>query len=113
MSIGVNVCFVISIYSIARGLTQSYPSLSAHFLIEPISMVANAAPLPGGLGGMELALSFLYETFSCKTGVIVAFAFRFALLCISALGAVFWFMNRSKVAKVIEIAPDSVSNPDN
>lgn len=105
MSVGVNLCFVVSIYSIARGLTDSYPSFSNHFLIEPISMVANAAPLPGGLGGMELALNFLYESFSCGTGVIVGFAFRFLLLCISATGAVFWFFNRSKVAAAIEDAP--------
>lgn len=102
MSIGVNLFFVLSIYSMAAGLTASHPTLADHFLIEPISMVANAAPLPGGLGGMELALKFLYEAFSSQTGVIVAFAFRFALLCISALGAVFWFLNRSKVADVIE-----------
>ena len=108
MSVGVNLCFVVSIYSMAAGLTQSYPSLANHFLIEPISMVANAAPLPGGLGGMELAVKFLYEAFSYNTGVIVAFSFRFALLCISALGAVFWFMNRSKVADVIE---KNVQNP--
>lgn len=102
MSIGVNLCFVMSIYSIAAGMTQSYPSLADHFLIEPISMVANAAPLPGGLGGMELALKFLYEAFSFNTGVIVGFSFRFALLCISALGAVFWFLNRSKVAELMD-----------
>ena len=110
MSIGVNVCFVISIYAIAAGLTESYPSFASHFLIGPISMVANAAPLPGGLGGMELALSFLYEAFSCTTGVIVAFAFRFDLLCISAMGAAFWFMNRSKVADVWE---SNAVNDDN
>ncbi len=97
MSLGVNLCFVISIYSLAIGLTNSAPSFSDHLLIEPISMVANAAPLPGGLGGMELALKFLYEAFSCETGVIVGFAFRFSLLCVSALGAIFWFLNRKKV----------------
>ncbi len=102
MSVIVNLCFVVAIYSMAAGLTTEYPSLANHFLIEPISMVANAAPLPGGLGGMELALKFLYEAFSCATGVIVAFAFRFGLLCISAMGAGFWFVNRSKVAGILD-----------
>ena len=97
MSLLVNLCFVISIYSLAIGLTNSAPTFRDHLLIEPISMVANAAPLPGGLGGMELALKFLYEAFSCETGVIVGFAFRFSLLCVSALGAIFWFLNRKKV----------------
>ncbi len=107
MSVGVNFCFVISIYSMARGLTDNYPKVSNHFLIEPIAMVANAIPLPGGVGGMEFAMKLLYETFGFGTGVIVAFAFRFALLCVSATGALFWFMNRSKVADVIENSPDS------
>jgi uncharacterized membrane protein YbhN (UPF0104 family) len=62
-------------------------------------MVANAAPLPGGLGGMELALKFLYEAFSFETGVIVGFAFRFSLLCVAALGAIFWFLNRKGVTE--------------
>lgn len=97
MSLLVNFCFVISIYSLAIGLTNSAPTFPDHLLIEPISMVANAAPLPGGLGGMELALKFLYEAFSCETGVIVGFAFRFSLFCVSALGAIFWFLNRKKV----------------
>ena len=97
MSVGVNLCFVISIYSLSTGLTNSAPSFRQHFLIEPISMVANAAPLPGGLGGMELALKFLYEAFSTETGVFVGFAFRFSLLCVSALGAIFWFLNWQRV----------------
>lgn len=110
MSVGVNLCFIVSIYSMAAGLTDSYPSFANHFLIGPISMVANAAPLPGGLGGMELALNFLYEAFSCNSGVIVAFSFRFALLCISAMGAAFWFLNRSNVADVLESSADNFTN---
>ncbi len=65
-------------------------------------MVANAVPLPGGVGGMETAMTVLYEAFSCQTGLVVAFGFRFSLLAVSAIGAVFWFMNRSKVAEAIE-----------
>jgi uncharacterized protein (TIRG00374 family) len=109
MSVGVNACFVISIYSMARGLTEVYPTVANHFMIEPISMVANAIPLPGGVGGMEFAMKLLYETFGFGTGVIVAFAFRFALLCISAAGAGFWFLNRSKVAEVMESSPETGS----
>jgi uncharacterized protein (TIRG00374 family) len=115
MSLGVNLCFVLAIYAIAAGLTGSYPSLRNHFLIEPISMVSNAVPLPGGLGGMELALNFLYEAFSCQTGVIVAFTFRFALLSVSAIGAAFWFLNRSKVSDAMETGaqqPESAHSPE-
>ena len=110
ISIGVNGCFVVAIYSMAAGLTQSHPSFSDHLLIEPISMVANAAPLPGGLGGMELAMDFLYDAFSYQTGVIVAFALRFSLLCVSAIGAAFWFMNRSQIADALDSAVEQIEN---
>ena len=73
-------------------------------------MVANAAPLPGGLGGMELAMDFLYDAFSYQTGVIVAFALRFSLLCVSAIGAAFWFMNRSQIADALDSAVEQIEN---
>ncbi len=103
MSFGVNFGFVIGIYSIAAGLCPDHPSFANHFVIEPIAMVSNAVPLPGGLGGMEFALDFLYQAFSCGHGVVVAFAFRFCLLSVSAIGAVVWFLNRSQVE---ELMPD-------
>lgn len=102
MSIGVNICFVVTIYSLAVGLTPAGPSFADHFVIEPIAMVSNAVPLPGGIGGMEFAMNLLYLAFSFETGVIVAFAFRFSLLTISAIGAAFWFTNRSKVSGLME-----------
>lgn len=99
LSLAVNGCFLIAIYLVADSITDSHPSLAAHFLIEPISMVANAVPLPGGIGGMELVLGFLYEAFSADQqvadfGIVVALGFRFMLLLVSALGAVIWFFNR-------------------
>ena len=106
MSLIINLCFVISIFFLATGLTNSAPPFRDHLLIEPICMVANAAPLPGGLGGMELALKFLYEAFSSETGVIVGFAFRFSLLCVSALGAIFWFLNRKRVNEAYPFETD-------
>ena len=104
LSFGVNICFVLAIYSIAAAFFPTYPSFSNHFIIEPISMVSNAVPLPGGLGGMEYALDFLYQAFSSENGVVVAFGFRFSLLLISAIGAVIWFFNRSQVAGLAGLA---------
>ena len=69
LSLGVNVFFAVTIFAIASGIAGAHPTFSEHFLIEPIAMVANAVPLPGGLGGMEFALDFLYQSFS-----IVCFA---------------------------------------
>ena len=102
LSVGVNVCFIGSIYSMAVGIADSFPSLGDHFVIEPISMVANAVPLPGGMGGMESAMKLLYQSFGFTSGLLVAFAFRFALLFVTAIGAVFWFVNRSKVAAALK-----------
>ena len=102
MSVGVNVGFAVTIYTMACGLTDSFPSFPNHFLIEPISMVSNAVPLPGGIGGMEAALSLFYQAFNCDTGLLVALGFRLSLFAVSAIGAAFWFMNRSKVAEAIE-----------
>lgn len=102
LSVGVNICFVISIYSFATGLTQGNPAFLDHFVIEPISMVSNAIPVPGGIGTMEVAMKFLYLAFGSENGVIVAFAFRFSLLFVSALGAIVWFWNREQVDAVAE-----------
>jgi uncharacterized protein (TIRG00374 family) len=109
MSAGVNIAFAISIYSIAAGLFSDYPSFVNHFVIEPITMVSNALPLPGGIGGMELALDFLYQAFACEHGVVVAFAFRFALLLVSAIGAFVWFFNRSNVKNLIRATGESAA----
>lgn len=101
LSLGVNLCFAIAIYSIAVGTTDTHPSFADHFVIEPIAMVSNAAPLPGGIGGMESAMQLLYGVFGSTSGLIVAFGFRFSLLFVAIIGAVFWLMNRSKVSNLM------------
>jgi len=97
LSLLVNMFFLISIYSIAVGLLSDAPGLIDHLVIEPIAMVSNAIPFPGGLGGMELALHLMYQAFNCDHGVVVAFTFRSCLLIVSAIGAVVWFFNRGQV----------------
>ncbi|HMP79422.1 MAG TPA: lysylphosphatidylglycerol synthase transmembrane domain-containing protein, partial [Pirellulaceae bacterium] len=92
----VNVCFIVAIYSVACFVSDQHPTLGDHVTIAPISMVANAVPLPGGIGGMEAALDLLYQAFTAnrlqpQMGVAVAFLFRFLLLSIALLGAVAWF----------------------
>ena len=106
LSIGVNLCFVVSIYSLAVGLTDRFPSFVNHLVIEPIAMVSNAVPLPGGIGGMEWAMNFLYTSFGSTSGVIVAFGFRIALLFVTVIGAGFWFVNKSKVSEVMEASSE-------
>ena len=109
LSIIVNLCFIATIYLIAIGLNVAHPSLDKHFLIAPISMCANAVPLPGGIGGMEPVLAFLHDTLSgagetAKHGIVVAFCFRVTLLVVAALGAVAWFVNRKQIRSIVKEA---------
>jgi hypothetical protein len=90
----VNLCFLFAIYFIAQGISKDSPSLFSHAFIEPISMVCNAIPLPGGLGGMEFALSVLYKSMGSQSGVVVAFAYRMSLLVVAAIGGIMWFSYR-------------------
>lgn len=108
-----NTLFALTIYSIACGIVESYPTFPNHFIIAPMSMVANAVPLPGGLGGMEFALDFLYQGFShqavpSENGFVVAVGFRFSLLLISLVGLGVWFAYRSD--RSIAIEPSTPGN---
>ncbi len=92
----VNLGFMISIFFAADFVSSNHPSLTDHLIIAPLSMVANALPLPGGLGGMETVLDFLYQTYARtqgqpEYGVVVAFVYRLLLLIVAVLGAISWF----------------------
>lgn len=96
LSVLSTLLFALSIYLLAVFYGGVYPSLADHCIIAPISLVANAVPLPGGLGGMETMLDFLYRAFTAgqgesPKGVVVAFAFRFIFLLVAAIGGLAWF----------------------
>lgn len=113
MSALVNFGFVGSVFLLAVGLNVEHPPLTKHLMIAPISMAANAIPLPGGIGGMEPMLSYFYAAFSSSSeygpGVLVAFGFRFMLLVMAALGAVAWFLSREQIRGLV---PDQDSPAD-
>lgn len=98
LSIVVNAFFAVTIFAIAIGLGADHPSFGRHLLIEPIAMVANALPLPGGIGGMEAAVAFLYRVLGGGNGVIVGFTFRFFMLILSAAGGLVWLINKETFA---------------
>jgi uncharacterized membrane protein YbhN (UPF0104 family) len=106
LSAGSTLLFAFSIYLLAVFYGGNHPSLADHCIIAPISLVANAVPLPGGLGGMETVLDFLYREFSSSQGgppkgVAVAFAFRFIFLLMAGIGAIVWFaMGRQERASL-------------
>ena len=88
-SLGTNMLFALTIFLVASAVTTERPSLPQHFVIAPISMVANSVPLPGGVGGMEAALSTLYTSYNASQGFIVALGYRLCILFVSLIG---WFV---------------------
>jgi hypothetical protein len=108
LSIICNILIIVTIYAVAQFVGGNHPGLWEHWLIAPISMIANSVPLPGGLGGMEAVLNLQYQALSpvergAETGIVVGFLFRFVLLLISATGAFLWLsMNSHERKKLAE-----------
>lgn len=97
LSVLTNTLFGVTIYLVGLSITQSPPTLSDHFVIAPISMVANSLPLPGGIGGMEAALAYLYGCFGSEGGFLVALGYRLCILSVSMIGWGVWLMSSSRL----------------
>lgn len=107
LTLGVHSLSTLGIYALAIGLEGEAPSLGAHFIIVPLSMVAGALPLPMmGLGAFEFALELLYQQVPSvvklsKIGVLkVAFWYRMITILNAAIGAVYYLAARREVAEV-------------
>ncbi len=106
LSLFVHGLHAIGIYLIARAITNDSPSLATHLIIVPIAMVANATPLPGGLGAMELALTLLYRavstaTASAQQGFIIALAYRVITMMIAFVGFIHYLSYRREVNELL------------
>lgn len=97
LSVMTNIMFSITIYLVGHSITPSPPTLSDHFVISPIAMVANSIPLPGGIGGMEAALAYLYGCFGSDGGLLVALGYRICILWVSLIGWVVWLRTSSRL----------------
>ncbi len=107
LSILINIMFATTFFGIAAGISDVHPTFRQHLVISPISMVANAVPLPGGLGGMEAAVSYLYRAFSStempsEHGFVVALGFRIILLIAAAIGLVFYLSSKGEIRALSE-----------
>lgn len=104
LSVLVNLCFVGAVFFLAMGLGVVHPPLAKHFVIAPISMAANAIPLPGGIGAMESMLAFFYAALSTNDeigpGFVVAIGFRIMLLILAGFGAIAWFTSREQISSL-------------
>ena len=96
LSIVTNTIFGITIFLVGHAITQAPPSLADHFVIAPIAMVANSIPLPGGVGGMEAALAYLYGCFGSEGGFMVAIGYRLCILWVSLIGWIVWLRSSSQ-----------------
>lgn len=109
LSVTVHLGLTACIYMIASGLSETHPSLIQHLVIVPIAMVANAVPLPGGLGGMEAALEFLYNNIGSSTtnkgfGFIVSLAYRLITIVIAAIGVVIYLSHKRQIKELMKQA---------
>ena len=89
-SITTNLLFATTIWLVALGVCPSPPTFIEHLVMAPISMLANSVPLPAGVGGMEWALSAMYESVGASGGVIVAICYRLCILFVSVIGWIVW-----------------------
>ena len=100
-SLMVHCCFTIACALISNSLYAETPSLAEHFMTIPPAMAAATLPLtPGGVGVQEMAIDNLFrelpnlpEAFS---GLVVAGVLRALLLCVSLIGAVYYFTGIGK-----------------
>ena len=109
MSLLTHCLFACSVYCMARGLPGEIPSFGKHFVIVPLAMVANTLPLPGGLGGFEFALNFLYRGMSTAAvaesqGFVIALGYRIATLFVAMVGVFFYLSRRQEVNELLEEA---------
>jgi uncharacterized protein (TIRG00374 family) len=108
-SLGTHALFVISVYLIARGLPGEVPSLALHFVIVNIANVANTLPLPGGIGGFEYVLDFMYRGLSSASvaksqGFVVALGYRIATLVVAMIGVAYYLTSRQEMQALLQQA---------
>ena len=107
LSLVTHLCFSSCVYLIALGLAQPHPSFGLHFAIVPIANVAGSIPLPGGLGGFEFALDWLYRTMgpagmADSWGFVVALGYRIVTLVIAGIGVVVYLASRKDIKRLME-----------
>jgi len=108
MSAAAHLISAASVYFTAKGLFHNAPSMIEHFAIVPLSMVAHALPLPGGLGAFEYALTYLYTNLfpqvNQQQGFITALAYRLITLILAGVGMVFYLASRRQLNAMIHEA---------
>ena len=114
LSVLVHGCFTISYFLIAHGLSSeaNLPSFLSHFVIVPMTNVANAIPLPAGLGASEAMIDYLYVAYGNREigagfGLVVQLCARVMQMLIASLGVVFYFARKKEIEEVIRESDSS------
>lgn len=107
MSLGVHSFFTAGIYLITVGLYGKVEglSLSAEFIVSPLSAATGVIPLV--MGPFEVVLKFLYEQVFEMTdseGLVVALAYRLITVLIAAVGVCYYVVSRKEVTRVMQEA---------
>ena len=112
MTLGVHGLFATAIYCVARALflPGEYHSLSAHYVIMPLSCATGVVPLP--FGPFEGVLDMLYTRIPVSAGIpivagqglMVALGYRCVTLLIAAVGICYYLADRREVTAVMHEA---------
>ena len=110
MAILGHVGFVVAFYLAALTLSAAgqIPSLGTHFLLVPVGMTIKAGfPMPGGLGGSELAFPWLYGLAGCveSLGLFAALAQRVVEWSVGFIGYLVYLRMRADLRPVPEQEP--------
>lgn len=104
--------FALTFWLMAHGLQGPIPSFLSHFVVVPMTMLAAALPLPGGLGAFEVAMDRLYPVLSVGNqfpqgqGLLMAFGYRAMTIVIALVGFGFYLCSRSEVDQVVKQAKE-------
>jgi uncharacterized membrane protein YbhN (UPF0104 family) len=98
---------ITAFWLISQGLPVRGPSLLQTAALVPIGLVAGALlPTPGGLGGLEGTLEWLYSSIGAGQGdgTLVALAYRMMAYLVAAVGACYYFSARKQVQELMHEA---------
>jgi hypothetical protein len=108
LSVVVDTFFIVSFFLVAAGLPMHVPTLTEHFFVVPLSLVAGSIPItPSGLGTLEAAVEALYQivpsdvAITSGTGTIAALAHRVGMMLVAAIGVAFYVSQRTAVSAEI------------
>jgi uncharacterized membrane protein YbhN (UPF0104 family) len=107
LSLFTHVLFALCVFMIACGLGGNPPSWGQHLVMVSIANVAGSIPLPGGLGGFEMGLDFLYRrvaNIEDSQGFVVALGFRLVTLGIALVGIFYYLVGRREMNRLMHAA---------